>query len=268
MSQSKNSSSSPGSCVLNRILRETVRLKNNGETLLAVFDLDSTLFDLTLRIASIIESFTDEPANREKFPSECQALREIEILKTDWGLGEPLARLGFNLETHADFVREIQRFWASCFFSNDYLHHDTPLNGAVDYVQALAALGADIMYLTGRDVARMGEGTRRSLLDWNFPLDDQKAVLVLKPFAKLEDARFKLEVLRSVQDRYKRIWLFENEPVNLNLIARNCPDIGLVFIDSTHSGREQVADTLDRIDHFEVDLTEFMGKWNPKTGRE
>ena len=113
------------------------------------------------------------------------------------------------------------------------------------------------MYLTGRDVPRMSEGTERSLKNHAFPLDGQVSRMVLKPQANLDDAEFKLEVIRDCESRYDRIWLFENEPVNLNLIARECPQVGLVFIDTTHSGREELQPVLDRIAHFECDLEEL-----------
>jgi hypothetical protein len=104
----------------------------------------------------------------------------------------------------------------------------------------------------------MYEGTEKSLRATGFPLGaSDRAELVLKPAAHMNDAEFKLDVIKNAMKRYERVWLFENEPVNLNLISRHCPSVGLVFIESTHSGREQVAGTLDKIAHFEVDASEF-----------
>ena len=81
--------------------------------------------------------------------------------------------------------------------------------------------------------------------------------LVLKPDANLDDAEFKRDILRDIEPHFGKIWLFENEPVNLNLIARDCPKIGLVFIISTHSGRESLEPAIARIPHFEVDADSF-----------
>jgi hypothetical protein len=166
-----------------------------------------------------------------------------------------LARAG--LPTTGPFFHALHSYWADGFFANDYLHHDEPLPGAVSFVQELHQLGAGIMYLTGRDVPRMWKGTAASLKQHGFPIDLPGVELVLKPDQALDDARFKVEIVRSAEERYERIWLFENEPVNLNLMSRECPEVGLVFIDSTHSGRENVDPVLDNINHFECDLEEL-----------
>lgn len=241
--------------VLSRILREAWEYSQSGRRMLAIFDLDSTLFDLTLRVIAIVEDFRRNHANMALFPDECRRLENLPILQTDWGLETPLQRVGIATDGH--FFQALHRHWAETFFSNDYLLHDKPLPGAVSYVQELHQVGANLMYLTGRDTARMGRGTHDSLKSRSFPIDTANVELVLKPNMKMEDAPFKLDVIKAAEETYDRIWLFENEPVNLNLVARECPEVGLVFIDSTHSGREELAAVLDRIKHFECDLEEF-----------
>jgi hypothetical protein len=243
--------------ILTRILDEATLAKHGGEPFLAVFDLDSTLFDLTLRISKIVEDFWKNAAHRELFPKECEALKSFVLYSHDWGLSEALARVGLDQPHHAEFLRLLHQHWADCFFSGSHLHHDEPLPGALEYVQALLKTGAHIMYLTGRDVPRMMEGTLRILRERGFPVDDHGVETILKPDAAMDDARFKADVLAEAAIKYGKIWLFENEPVNLNLVAKELPQIGLVYIESTHSGREQVAETLARIKHFEVESTEF-----------
>lgn len=244
--------------VLTRILREAWDYQSSGHKFLAVFDLDSTLFDLTLRVAAILDDFTLEPANLSRFPTECDLLKKVQIRPTDWGLEEPLKRVG--LTTRSFFFHALYDHWAKGFFSGDYLDRDEPLPGAVTYVEELHQAGAQIMYLTGRDVPRMQDGTAESLRSHGFPMDHDCVELVLKPQAHLDDAHFKLEVLKKAEAHYDRIWLFENEPVNLNLIGKECPEIGLVFIDTVHSGREDLKGVLDTITHFEVDLEELRGR--------
>ena len=241
--------------VLHRILREAWEYAQSERPFLAVFDLDSTLYDLTLRVAAIVDDFRKEPANIARFPAECRALETIEIRPTDWGLETPLARAG--IDTTGAFFLALHGHWASSFFGSDYLHHDEPLPGAVSFVAELHQLGAEIMYLTGRDVPRMWKGTAASLKAHGFPMDLPGVELVLKPDHSLDDAQFKAAVIREAEERFERIWVFENEPVNLNLLARECPEVGLVFIDSTHSGREELAPVLDRVVHFECDLEEL-----------
>jgi hypothetical protein len=243
--------------VLNRILSEATDAKTSRTPFLAVFDLDSTLFDLTIRMCRIVDAFADEPKNQHRFSKECAAIRNLPILASDWGLGEPLARIGLTRESNQEFYRELHEHWAACFFSDSFLHHDEPLPGAVSYVKKLRAVGAEIMYLTGRDVPRMLEGTKKSLRERGFPLDEAGIELRLKPVAEWDDAEFKVDVLRESAHRFGRIFLFENEPVNLNLVAEKLPDIELVYIDSCHSGREQVSTTLDSIKHFEITADEL-----------
>ena len=247
----------PEGGILGKILRETRDSVAHGRPVLAVFDLDSTLFDLHFRVARIIDTFAQTPEYQARYPKECAALKDIQILRSDWGIGEALVRLGMKEADHKEFYRDLHQFWATWFFSDDYLKHDEPLPGSVEFVKELQRLGAQIMYLTGRDIPRMMKGTVESLRDRGFPVEVDGVETILKPEAGMDDARFKVDILKEAEKKYSKIWLFENEPVNLNLCAKECPNVGLVFIESTHSGREQVADTLDRIVHFEVDLEEF-----------
>ncbi len=246
-----------GQNVLDRIVSEASEAKAKREPFLAVFDLDSTLFDLTTRMSRIVDAFADELKHQHRYPKECEALRHLPILANDWGLGEPLSRVGISNETHHEFYQDLHRFWSTCFFSDSFLHHDEPLPGAVEYVQRLRSIGAEIMYLTGRDVPRMLEGTKKSLRERGFPLDEAGIELRLKPVAEWDDAEFKVDVLRESAHRFSKIYLFENEPVNLNLVAEKLPEIALVYIDSCHSGREQISSTIDTIKHFEFSSSEL-----------
>jgi hypothetical protein len=243
--------------ILAQILKHAQSARKTGERVLMVFDLDSTLFDLTPRIEQIIMAFADDTAMKAKYPQQCKALEQIQVSPRDWGIREPLERLGLLENEHAQFYREIHDYWAYCFFSNRYLPHDTPLPGAVEFVCALERLSCDIMYLTGRDVSRMQAGTEASLAQWKFPVRGAHIDIRLKPDPCMDDARFKLDVLKQAEKNYSQIWLFENEPVNLNLIQKHCPQIELIFIDSTHSGKEQVSAELARIEHFEVPAEAF-----------
>ncbi|HVK62336.1 MAG TPA: HAD family hydrolase [Bdellovibrionales bacterium] len=243
--------------ILARILDDAAVHRASNEKFLAVFDLDSTLFDLTLRISKIVEDFRNDEANKARFPTECEQLKDFVLNPDEWGMDLGLARIGLNGQEHRPFLEALHIFWADCFFSGSHLHHDEPLPGSVEFVQALLKTGAHIMYLTGRDIPRMLEGTVRILRERGFPVDGDNVEVILKPVASMDDARFKADVLKTSVKLYKTIWLFENEPANLNLVAKELPSIGLVFIESCHSGREQLDGVLDRIKHFEVDASEF-----------
>jgi len=244
--------------ILKQILREAWEHQQSGKKFLAAFDLDSTLFDLTLRISAIIDEFAAEPEHQTDFAEELLLLKRVKILSRDWGLDEPLRRVGLDPKSH--FAKVLHQYWVERFFQSAYLIHDDPLKGAVQFAQELHQIGCHIMYLTGRDVPRMGTGTYDSLRQHHFPTEGELIHFRLKSDKSLDDALFKLDILKDARKDFARIWLFENEPVNLNLISRHCPEIGLVFIDSTHSGREQLQLQLATIKHFEVDLSEFRNQ--------
>jgi hypothetical protein len=239
--------------VLHRILKEAEAARLAQTPFLTAFDLDSTLFDLTTRMCRIVDAFIENPKFQHRYPRECELVRELPVKSTDWGLGEALTRVGLTQNTHGEFYRDLHKFWAECFFSNSFLHHDEPLPGAVEFVKRLRSLGAEVMYLSGRDVPRMLEGTHRSLKERGFPVDEAGTELRLKPVAEWDDAEFKIDVLRECAHRFGHIYLFENEPVNINLVAERLPDVRLVFIETCHSGEQQIADALalDSIKHFE-----------------
>lgn len=234
----------------------TIQAQPPGRTL-AIFDLDSTLYDLTLRVTAILDRFARDPGFQKRFPDECVKLRDVEIRRTDWGLTGPLKRIGLTRETHRDFMTEVQAAWVRGFFSNDFLDRDFPLPGAVDFVRRCHALGADVLYLTGRDVERMGTGTLLSMHKCGFPLDATRARLHLKPEAKLDDAEFKADVIEKMVRDYDHIWFFENEPVNINLVLKRTPSVKIVFIDTCHSGLEVVKDAIATVTHFEVSLSDL-----------
>ncbi len=239
--------------ILRKALESARGARRDREPFLAVFDLDSTLYDLTGRVQKIIETFAHDPERRKKYPEACEKTLAARIHPQDWGLKEGLGRAGLREADHPDFFSELHSHWLHFFFNNAYLGEDRPMPGAVEFVRALENEGAHIMYLTGRDTGRMRDGTLASLRAWGFPLGHERARLLLKPEPGLNDARFKLSVLQNEVRAYRHVWLFENEPVNLNLVRENCPGVNLVFIETTHSGRERAAPELARVPHFETD---------------
>jgi hypothetical protein len=142
--------------------------------------------------------------------------------------------------------------WHYWFFHSHFLTEDRLIPGAVEFVTRIKNQGADLMYLTGRDQGRMLDGTLASLKHWKFPVTGDDVAVRLKPEPCMDDAKFKLSVLEKMAGFYTKIYLFENEPVNLNLIKKYLPEVQLVFIDTVHSGREQFEDELATIPHFEV----------------
>lgn len=224
---------------------------------LVIFDLDSTLYDLALRVTAILHRFAKSPEKQALYPEECSRLLGVEIQRGDWGLHEPLSRLGLSKEQYPAFWDDVHKAWANGFFSNEFLTYDKPLPGAVRFVQDVLKFGADVLYLTGRDVARMGTGTEASLKETGFPLDGVRARLTLKPQAGLDDAQFKADEIKRLAAEYGSIWLFENEPVNINAVLKAAPQVKMVFVDTCHSGLESVPPSIAQIPHFEVSIEDF-----------
>lgn len=235
---------------LQKILTEISDLKASGRPSLVVFDLDSTLFDVSPRLKKILHDFAEVPEHQALFPDSVQILKKIETFRTDWGIKNAVIRAGLDSH-HPEFHQALKDFWLKHFFSNEYLDFDIPSEGAVEYVQSLWQLGAHIVYLTGRDVQRMGPGSRKVLLKWGFPLDDKRAELVLKPQKGLNDAEFKSDWFANVPtEKFARTWFFENEPVNVNFVRLQHKHVEIVYFESTHSGKEEPPSDLPKVINF------------------
>lgn len=226
---------------LNDILNQVRQSRAQNVRTLAVFDLDSTLFNVSTRTQKILHEFA-EVHNLEH-------LKDVEVLQEDWGLKEALFRKGYTIEKDLEMLKDIRDFWAARFFSNEYLHYDVPYPGAVCFVQDLEEAGCEINYLTGRDHARMGKGSFEVLKKWGFPVNNHN--LFLKPDKAEDDELFKHDWFRKLNHSdYEKIFFFENEPVNVNAILQSCPEVEVIFLDTTHARKQTVTAELKRIKHF------------------
>lgn len=235
--------------MLEQILVNIQTLTSQGQKCLVVFDLDSTLFDVSPRIHRILLDFADQPENKARFPDQVALFKDIQTKHTDWGITNALQRAGLDGH-HEEFQIAVHDFWHKSFFSNEYLKYDMPHEGAVAYVHAVIHAGAEVRYLTGRDVVRMGPGTVEEIKQWNLPLSEN-AQLVLKPDKKMDDAKFKTDwFIDALTSGYDRIIFFDNEPVILHLMAERCPEVESIFFDSTHSGKAEPPADLPRIVNF------------------
>lgn len=236
-----------------KILSDIQLNQKTKEKSLVVFDLDSTLFDVSPRIRKILHDFAHSPENQRRFPESTEILKSVDTQRTDWGIKNALMRAGLHLHS-TEFHIAVRDFWMKCFFSNEYLEYDLPYEGAADYVNRIYDLGADIVYLTGRDISGMGAGTEKVLKKWNFPVSTDRVELALKPLKGADDAQFKKEwFLKIPPEKYKNIWFFENEPLNVNEIRQHFDHIEIIFFESTHSGKATPPTDLPRIFHYLMD---------------
>lgn len=242
--------------LLKKITQQIHDLQEQNALGLVVFDLDSTLFNVTPRLEKVLMDYAQVPLHQKKFPEQVRYFEKIKILKKDWGIKEILIRAGLDGHHH-EFQESVRDYWVKHFFSNELLEQDIPYAGAVAFVQGLAASGAEIVYLTGRDVHRMGVGSKKTLLRWDFPLNEKEHRLVLKPHKSMHDGEFKKDWFLSLpQQKYQHIWFFENEPVNIHLIRQARPEVEIIFFDSTHSREALPPEDLPSILHFLLDDSE------------
>ena len=226
---------------LNEILKAVRDHSAQNMRTLAVFDLDSTLFNVSTRTQKIISEYADL--------HQMDRLKNVRVLPEDWGIKEALGRAGFTLEKELELLRPLRDFWSERFFSDEYLHYDVPYSGAVSFVQELEQAGCKINYLTGRDRIRMGRGSLEVLQKWGFPANEEN--LFLKPEKSEDDELFKHNwFLQLDRSAYSKIFFFENEPININAVEATFPDVDIVFLDTTHARKQEVRPEVRRIRNF------------------
>lgn len=235
--------------MLKQILGNIQDLSRKGQKSLVVFDLDSTLFDVSPRLERILLDFAAIPLNQKRFPEQVTLLRNIKTLRTDWGIQGALTRAGLDGH-HPEFQEAVRLFWQKNFFSNHYLQFDSLYDGALEFVLAVEKAGAEIAYLTGRDVERMATGSEEVLRQWGFPITETSK-LVLKPHRSMDDAQFKTDwFIEADKKGYEKIYFFENEPVNLHHLMGFCPHVEMIFFESTHAGKAQPPEAVPKIMNF------------------
>ena len=194
-----------------------------------VFDLDSTLFSTQQRNHSILKEFVAIAGAPDDLARVIAALAPSDM---GWNVIDDLRRRGFS---HKETLGRLRSFWRDRFFRDEYLRHDQPLPGAVEFVTDLFVAGAKIFYLTGRDEPGMGRGTRLSLESHGFPLADERVFLRLKPRPQDEDYAFKQSVIEDIRGLGEVVGVFENEPANANMFAEAFPTAHVVFLETVHS---------------------------------
>jgi hypothetical protein len=173
-------------------------------------------------------------------------LKNVRMQLSDHGLESAVRRAGIEFHDE-ELKKKLIHFWRDRFFTDEYLETDRPFVGASEYVQELHALGAHIYYLTGRDWIRMGLGTPRELLRWKFPLNCERAELLMKPRKGLDDAEFKASELFRIKNA---TWFFENEPIIIHYVESKMPQLNIVYMESSHSGKADPKDDWLKIKNF------------------
>ena len=239
---------------INEVIDEILAEANEHRRPLVIFDLDSTLYNVSLRTQAIVDAFVRDPEMRVRFAKETGILSTLKISARDWGLRQALERTGFHGSD--EFRRTIREFWRSRFFSSEFLHADRPYPGSREGVARLHSAGAEILYLTGRDERNMKSGTIESLNNWGFPLriiDGAPENLIMKPVkGSIEDEDFKEVEMQKIAEKYREanheIWFFENEPLIIERVRKATPFVRIVWVDTTHSGRANAPTDLPTVE--------------------
>ncbi|MCU0681483.1 MAG: haloacid dehalogenase-like hydrolase [Polyangiaceae bacterium] len=194
-----------------------------------VFDLDGTLLDNRPRSAAILAELAREWASRHpETATRMAAARPDELA---YLFSDSLQRLGV---ADAALVDEAVAFWRQRFFHDKYLSHDVEVPGAIGFARAVYEAGANVVYLTGRDLPLMGLGSWSSLRDLGFPIGVVGSELVCKPDAAVHDEVFKLGVAPALSRLGEVVAAFDNEPGNCNVFRRSHPGALTVLLDTQH----------------------------------
>ena len=199
-----------------------------------IFDLDSTLFCVSPRTQAILRKLGHDREFRAENEALSQILRDIEILPTDWGIRSALERT--KAPGDMELFKKVRSYWRKHFFTNHFLDQDTIYPSSNEYVRQLHELGAEILYLTGRNDGSMRAGTRKMLAKWGFPFFNDSE-LFMKPSDVQSDEGFKAQLLQGLVKQYDQIWFFENEPIIIEQVRALTPQVHVVYVNSTHSGR-------------------------------
>ncbi len=217
-------------------LEETIqKTKQLGMTPVILLDLDSTLYDTSLRNHVILNEWLTEKAPREPIFSALKNLtREVRF----YSMADLFGRLGLSLEDEYNKAQweDLKEYWRARFFTDPYVSHDEPYAGSSEFVREVYGLGAVLAYLTGRDAPGMEQGTRKALARDGFPVPTGKDVhLFMKPAREGDDYLYKMGEVEKIARLGEVVASFENEPKNFIGICKRFPNAIHVFVDSVCS---------------------------------
>jgi len=216
--------------VLQEVLDRTQKVLDAKKLPVLIFDLDSTLFHVSPRSYEILKSWIQS--------SSISILPNLTADDMGYSIEDVWVKRGLSTETGESFklLKEAKEYWRQRFFSNEYIHHDEPHPGAVQFVKRLYEMGAKIVYLTGRDVPLMAFGTIDHLRSQGFPVEVERTRLILKPKRHIDDLVFKAGVCESAKEWGEVIASFENEPKNLVAMQKALgPKVMHIFFESVSS---------------------------------
>lgn len=228
---------------------ESVRAAySKQERPMVVFDLDGTLFDNRPRMVQILKEYGDQELKAVR-PEAAMKLQTLTAPFAQYMLTDTLKGIGITEEA---VINNAAVFWSQRFFTDEYLRHDVPVPGAVNYVRSLYSAGARVVYLSGRDAPRQLLGSVRALRDQGFPIGIQGTELIMKPSVQTTDAIFKQQATSYLRQYGKVVAAFDNEPNNVNVYRRAFADAKVILYNAPHAPNPPpLLPAIDTLDKFE-----------------
>ena len=205
-----------------------------------VFDLDSTLFNVGPRIQNIFFEFVRQHPRPHESWSRLLGVNRPELQQYDIAatFRELFVLLGFEnaAERGKKLWEEFLPFWEQHFFTDRHMHHDAPYAGSVDFVKRVHEAGREVIYLTGRDRPRSGQGTLHALKTAGFPWGEGTH-LFMKSDRDEGDLHYKRRACSVLDARFDVSVLIDNEPENLVMFAEQFEHAQIVLFHSVMSAR-------------------------------
>ena len=196
---------------------------------LMIFDLDGTLVEHHYRIYHIFV----ELAGELNFPEYVKAkIFDSNPEKYEYGPSETLRNIGVEDE----YVKKMFKPWLDYFLSNRFLTYDRPIQGAYYFVRNIISLGIRVIYLTGRDLPNMGEGTRTWLRKFNFLDNSGLTELNMKTDLSITNAESKRVACDEIKASGQAVLVVDNEPKELEFMLSVFPESVGILMDTPNSG--------------------------------
>ncbi len=222
--------------VLQEVIKRTQKVLDDKKLPVLIFDLDSTLFHVSPRSFEIMKSWIQASA--------ISILPNLKEEDMGYSIEDIWVKRGLSTETGESFkyLKEAKEYWRTRFFSSEYIHHDVPHEGALQFVKRVYEMGAKVVYLTGRDVPLMAFGTVDHLRNLGFPVEVERTRLILKPKRHIDDLVFKTDVCKIAAEWGEVVASFENEPKNLVAMQKALgPKTMHIFYESVSSDHASAA---------------------------
>jgi len=235
--------------ILDEVVERIIRKTEEQVSTLAIFDLDGTLFDNRTRTMFILREISEKYGDQlPQLLTAFDNFRELSIV--EYSLSDTLEKLAITDRREREFI---SKEWEKRFFTDEYQIFDLPLQGAKSYVSRVHEAGATVIYLTGRDVDRMLVGTTESLRLFGFPVGIVGTMMIVKREFEEKDEIFKRDVVSYLKRLGQVEAIFENEPLNSNILAKGFPEATSFLVLTQHRPDAPILDRgIHRIKDFRI----------------